>query len=203
MHHRSTKTRPTKPCLRRRVDPHLVASGVCEKERKSELNSRAAGNGVWHLPKALSENLLLPPNALGQHVGAPAGWVEVRLGLLARARSRTTPSGAGGAAPTSLAYRAQALAPRPESEDGCPPHARARSRSTSGSSSRTHSSRLERERNKFDVGFGGAVVILALLAKVQVSIRATANFVISKFRGAAANFAVDFVLSKRVRLATG
>ena len=30
------------------VDPHLLASGVCEKERKSELNSRAAGKGVWH-----------------------------------------------------------------------------------------------------------------------------------------------------------
>ena len=73
MHHRSTKTRPTKPCLRRMVDPHLLASGVCEKERKSELNSRAAGKGVWHLPKAPSEELLLPPNALGQHVGAPAG----------------------------------------------------------------------------------------------------------------------------------
>ena len=55
------------------VDPHLIASGVCEKERKSELNSRAAGKGVWHLSKAPSEELLLPPNALGQHVGAPAG----------------------------------------------------------------------------------------------------------------------------------
>ena len=91
MHHRSTKTRPTKPCLRRMVDPHLLASGVCEKERKSELNSRAAGKGVWHLSKAPSEELLLPPNALGQHVGAPAGWLEVKLGLLARA-SRTTPT---------------------------------------------------------------------------------------------------------------
>ena len=50
MHHRSTKTRPTKPRWRRMVDPHLVASSVCEKERKSELNSRAAGKGVWHLP---------------------------------------------------------------------------------------------------------------------------------------------------------
>ena len=30
------------------VDPHLIASGVCKKERKSELNSRAAGKGVWH-----------------------------------------------------------------------------------------------------------------------------------------------------------
>jgi len=30
------------------VDPHLLASGVCEKERKSELNSRAAGKGVPH-----------------------------------------------------------------------------------------------------------------------------------------------------------
>ena len=48
MHHRSTKTRPTKPCLRRMVDPHLLVSGVCEKERKSELNSRAAGIGVPH-----------------------------------------------------------------------------------------------------------------------------------------------------------
>ena len=28
------------------VDPHLLASGVCEKERKSEHNSRAAGKGV-------------------------------------------------------------------------------------------------------------------------------------------------------------
>ena len=46
-------------------------------KRKSELNPRAAGKGVWHLPKAPSEELLLPPNALGQHVGAPAGWVEV------------------------------------------------------------------------------------------------------------------------------
>ena len=73
------------------VGPHLLASGVCEKERKSELNSRAAGKGVWHLPKAPSEELLLPPNALGQHVGAPAGWVEVKLCLLARA-SRTTPT---------------------------------------------------------------------------------------------------------------
>ena len=91
MHHRSTKTRPTKPCLRRMVDPHLLASGVCEKERKSELNSRAAGKGVWHLPKAPSKELLLPPNALGQHFGAPAGWAEVKLGLLARAY-RTTPT---------------------------------------------------------------------------------------------------------------
>ena len=73
------------------VDPIQIASGVCEKERKSELNSRAAGKGVWHLSKAPSEELLLPPNALGQHVGAPAGCVEVKLGLLARA-SRTTPT---------------------------------------------------------------------------------------------------------------
>ena len=51
----------------------LLVSGVCEKERKSELNSRAAGKGVWHLPKAPREELRLPPNALGQHVGAPAG----------------------------------------------------------------------------------------------------------------------------------
>ena len=101
MHHRSTKTRPTKPCLRRMVDPHLLASGVCEKERKSELNSRAAGKGVWHLPKAPSEELLLPPNALGQHVGAPAGWVEVKLCLLARA-SRTTPTSARTMPPSHL-----------------------------------------------------------------------------------------------------
>ena len=69
------------------VDPHLLASCVCEKERKSELNSRAAGKGVWHLPKALSEELLLPPNALGQHVGAR--WPVQRGGtgspILARA----------------------------------------------------------------------------------------------------------------------
>ena len=83
------------------VDPHLLASGVCEKERKSELNSRAAGKGVWHLPKAPSEELLLPPNALGQHVGAPAGWVEVKLGLLARA-SRTTPTSARTMPPSHL-----------------------------------------------------------------------------------------------------
>ena len=50
MHHRSTKTRPTKPCLRRMVDPHLIASGVCEKERKSEHNSSAAGKGVGTMP---------------------------------------------------------------------------------------------------------------------------------------------------------
>ena len=83
------------------VDPHLLASGVCEKERKSELNSRAAGKGVWHLPKALSEELLLPPNALGQHVGAPAGWVEVKLCLLTRA-SRTTPTSARTMPPSHL-----------------------------------------------------------------------------------------------------
>ena len=83
------------------VDPHLLASGVCEKERKSELNSRAAGKGVWHLPKAPSEELLLPPNALGQHVGAPAGWVEVKLCLLARA-SRTTPTSARTMPPSHL-----------------------------------------------------------------------------------------------------
>ena len=83
------------------VDPHLLASGVCEKERKSELNSRAAGKGVWHLPKAPSEELLLPPNALGQHVGAPAGWVEVKLGLLARA-SRSTPTSARTMPPSHL-----------------------------------------------------------------------------------------------------
>ena len=83
------------------VDPHLLASGVCEKEPKSELNSRAAGKGVWHLPKAPSEELLLPPNALGQHVGAPAGWVEVKLGLLACA-SRTTPTSARTMPPSHL-----------------------------------------------------------------------------------------------------
>ena len=83
------------------VDPHLLASGVCEKERKSELNSRAAGKGVWHLPKAPSEELLLPPNALGQHVGAPVGWAEVKLGLLARA-SRTTPMPARTMPPSHL-----------------------------------------------------------------------------------------------------
>ena len=83
------------------VDPHLLASGVCEKERKSELNSRAAGKGVWHLSKAPSEELLLPPNALGQHVGAPAGWVEVKLGLLARA-SRTIPTSARTMPPSHL-----------------------------------------------------------------------------------------------------
>ena len=83
------------------VDPHLLASGVCEKERKSELNSRAAGKGVWHLPKARLEELLLPPNALGQHVGAPAGWVEVKLCLLARA-SRTTPTSARTMPPSHL-----------------------------------------------------------------------------------------------------
>ena len=83
------------------VDPHLLASGVCKKERKSELNSRAAGIGVWHLPKALSEELLLPPNALGQHVGAPVGWVEVKPGLLARA-SRTTPTPARTMPPSHL-----------------------------------------------------------------------------------------------------
>ena len=54
MHHRSTKTRPTKPCWRRMVDRHLIASGVCKKERKSELNSRAAGIGVWHFSEGAS-----------------------------------------------------------------------------------------------------------------------------------------------------
>ena len=83
------------------IDPHLIAWGVCEKERKSELNSRAAGKGVWHLSKAPSEELLLPPNALGQHVGAPAGWVEVKLCLLARA-SRTTPTSARTMPPSHL-----------------------------------------------------------------------------------------------------
>ena len=53
MHHRSTKTRPTKPCWRRMIDPHLIAWGVCEKESKSELNLRAAGKEVWHLSPCL------------------------------------------------------------------------------------------------------------------------------------------------------
>ena len=36
------------------VDPHLLASGVCENERKSEHNSRTAGKGVWHLYEGAS-----------------------------------------------------------------------------------------------------------------------------------------------------
>ena len=49
------------------------------------------GKGCGTSTKAPREELLVPPNALGQHVGAPAGWAEVKLGLLARA-SRTTPT---------------------------------------------------------------------------------------------------------------
>ncbi|EOD36190.1 hypothetical protein EMIHUDRAFT_226796 [Emiliania huxleyi CCMP1516] len=44
------------------VDYHRIASGVCEKERKSELNTRARlGKGCGTPPKAPREELLLPP----------------------------------------------------------------------------------------------------------------------------------------------
>ena len=43
------------------VDPHLLVSGVCEKERKSELNSRAAGKGVWHPSEGASRGAAAAP----------------------------------------------------------------------------------------------------------------------------------------------
>ena len=101
MHHRSTKTRPTKPCLRRMVDPHLLASGVCEKERKSELNSRAAGKGVWHPSEGASRGAAAAPKRARAARRRACGVGEVKLGLLTRA-SRTTPTPARTMPPSHL-----------------------------------------------------------------------------------------------------
>ena len=101
MHHRSTKTRPTKPCLRRMVDPHLLASGVCEKERKSELNSRAAGKGVWHFSEGASRGAAAAPKRARAARRRACGVGEVKLCLLARA-SRTTPTSARTMPPSHL-----------------------------------------------------------------------------------------------------
>ena len=101
MHHRSTKTRPTKPCLRRMVDPHLLASGVCEKERKSELNSRAAGKGGVAPSEGASRGAAAASKRARAARRAPAGWVEVKLGLLTRA-SCTTPTSARTMPPSHL-----------------------------------------------------------------------------------------------------
>ena len=46
---------------------------VRKKSANRSITRARLGKGVWHLPKAPREELLLPPNALGQHVGAPAG----------------------------------------------------------------------------------------------------------------------------------
>ena len=101
MHHRSTKTRPTKPCLRRMVDPHLLASGVCEKERKSELNSRAAGKGVWHPSEGASRGAAAASKRARAARRRACGVGEVKLCLLARA-SRTTPTSARTMPPSHL-----------------------------------------------------------------------------------------------------
>ena len=101
MHHRSTKTRPTKPCLRRMVDPHLLVSGVCEKERKSELNSRAAGKGVWHFSEGASRGAAAAPKRARAARRRACGVGEVKLCLLARA-SRTTPTSARTMPPSHL-----------------------------------------------------------------------------------------------------
>ena len=101
MHHRSTKTRPTKPCLRRMVDPHLLASGVCEKERKSELNSRAAGKGVWHPSEGASRGAAAASKRARAARRRACGVGEVKLCLLARA-SRTPPTSARTMPPSHL-----------------------------------------------------------------------------------------------------
>ena len=101
MHHRSTKTRPTKPCLRRMVDPHLLASGVCEKERKSELNSRAAGKGAWHPSEGASRGAAAASKRARAARRRACGVGEVKLCLLARA-SRTTPTSARTMPPSHL-----------------------------------------------------------------------------------------------------
>ena len=70
------------------VDPHLLASGVCEKERKSELNSRAAGKGVWHFSEGASRGAAAAPKRARAARRRACGVGEVKLCLLARA-SRT------------------------------------------------------------------------------------------------------------------
>ena len=73
------------------VDPHLIASGVCEKERKSELNSRAAGKGVWHPSEGASRGAAAASKRARAARRRACGVGEVKLGLLTRA-SRTTPT---------------------------------------------------------------------------------------------------------------
>ena len=57
------------------VDPHLLVSGVCEKERKSELNSRAAGKGVWHFSEGASRGAAAAPQTRSGSTSARLrGW---------------------------------------------------------------------------------------------------------------------------------
>ena len=73
------------------VDPHLLASGVCENERKSEHNSRTAGKGVWHLYEGASRGAAAASKRARAARRRACGVGEVKLGLLTRA-SRTTPT---------------------------------------------------------------------------------------------------------------
>ena len=83
------------------VDPHLLASGVCEKERKSELNSRAAGKGMWHPSEGASRGAAAASKRARAARRRACGVGEVKLGLLARA-SRTTPTSARTMPPSHL-----------------------------------------------------------------------------------------------------
>ena len=73
------------------VDPHLLASGVCENERKSEHNSRTAGKGVWHLYEGASRGAAGASKRARAARRRAYGVGEEKLGLLTRA-SRTTPT---------------------------------------------------------------------------------------------------------------
>ena len=64
------------------VDPHLLASGVCEKERKSEHNSRASGSQPLRGDEVGSDASLGSRNLNGAVAEAHIHWIFFNLSYM-------------------------------------------------------------------------------------------------------------------------
>ena len=109
---------------------HLLASGVCEKERKSELNSRAAGKGVGHLSEGASRGAAAAPKRARAARRRACGVVggETRLAGTriphhphARAHHAAVPPHSQARSPTHAATPSGGLADDERDEAAAPP----------------------------------------------------------------------------------